>query len=58
MTRLQQNALQDSQPNYTIIGGLLYRRGLGGVLMKCIHSAIGRQLIGGVLMVCMLHQGF
>jgi ribonuclease HI len=25
--------------HYTIIGGLLYRRGAGGVLMKCIHSA-------------------
>jgi hypothetical protein len=29
--------------HYTIIGGLLYRRGKGGVLMKCIHSATGRQ---------------
>ena len=31
--------------HYTIIGGLLYRRGAGGVLMKCIHSATGRQLL-------------
>jgi ribonuclease HI/transposase InsO family protein len=30
--------------HYTIIGGLLYRRG-AGVLMKCIHSAAGRQLL-------------
>jgi hypothetical protein len=31
--------------HYTIIGGLLYRRGAGGVLMKCIHSATKRQLL-------------
>jgi hypothetical protein len=31
--------------HYTIIGGLLYRRGAVGVLMKCIHSATGRQLL-------------
>jgi hypothetical protein len=31
--------------HYTIIGGLLYRRGAGGVLMKCIHSATRRQLL-------------
>jgi hypothetical protein len=31
--------------HYTIIGGLLYRRGAGGVLMKCIHSATERQLL-------------
>jgi hypothetical protein len=31
--------------HYTIIGGLLYRRGAGGVLMKCVHSASGRQLL-------------
>ena len=31
--------------HYTVIGGLLYRRGAGGVLMKCIHSATGRQLL-------------
>jgi hypothetical protein len=31
--------------HYTIIGGLLYRRGAGGVLMKCVHSATGRQLL-------------
>jgi hypothetical protein len=31
--------------HYTIIGGLLYRRGAGGVFMKCIHSATGRQLL-------------
>jgi ribonuclease HI len=28
--------------HYTIIGGLLYRRGAGGVLMNCIHSATGQ----------------
>jgi hypothetical protein len=28
--------------HYTIIGGLLYRKGAGGVLMKCIHSATGK----------------
>jgi hypothetical protein len=27
--------------HYTIIGGLLYRRGVGGVLVRCIHSATG-----------------
>ena len=31
--------------HYTIIGGLLYRRGAGGVLTKCIHSTTGRQLL-------------
>jgi hypothetical protein len=31
--------------HYTIIGGLLYRRGAGGVLMKCIYSTTGRQLL-------------
>jgi hypothetical protein len=31
--------------HYTIIGGLLYRREAGGVLMKCIHSATGKQLL-------------
>jgi hypothetical protein len=31
--------------HYTIIGGLLYRRGAGGFLMKCIHSATERQLL-------------
>jgi transposase InsO family protein len=31
--------------HYTIIGGLLYRRGAGGVFMKCIHSATRRQLL-------------
>jgi hypothetical protein len=31
--------------HYTLIGGLLYRRGAGGVLMKCIHSATRRQLL-------------
>jgi transposase InsO family protein len=31
--------------HYTIIGGLLYRRGATGILMKCIHSATGRQLL-------------
>jgi hypothetical protein len=30
---------------YTVIGGLLYRRGARGVLMKCVHSATGRQLL-------------
>jgi ribonuclease HI len=31
--------------HYTIIGGLLYRRGAAGVHMKCIHSATGKQLL-------------
>ena len=31
--------------HYTIIGGLLYRRGAGGVLMKCIRLATGKQLL-------------
>eukprot|EP00267_Zea_mays_P026026 XP_008653922.1 uncharacterized protein LOC103634079 [Zea mays] len=31
--------------HYTIIGGLPYRRGAGGVLMNGIHSATGRQLL-------------
>jgi hypothetical protein len=31
--------------HYTLIGGILYRRGAAGVLMKCIHSAIGKQLL-------------
>jgi hypothetical protein len=31
--------------HYTIIGGLLYRRGAKGVLMKCIHSTTGKQLL-------------
>jgi hypothetical protein len=31
--------------HYTLIGGILYRRGVSGVLMKCIHSAIGKQLL-------------
>jgi hypothetical protein len=39
----ERNARQSS--HYTIIGGLLYRRGATGVLMKCIHSATGRQLL-------------
>jgi hypothetical protein len=31
--------------HYTIIGGLLYRRGAAGIHMKCIHSATGKQLL-------------
>jgi hypothetical protein len=31
--------------HYTLIGVTLYRRGATGVLMKCIHSAIGKQLL-------------
>jgi ribonuclease HI len=31
--------------HYTIIGGLLYIRGAGGVLMKCIHSTTGKRLL-------------
>jgi hypothetical protein len=31
--------------HYTIIGNLLYGRGAGGVLMKCIHSTAGKQLL-------------
>jgi hypothetical protein len=32
--------------HYTIIGGSLYRRGAGGVFMKCIHSATGETIVG------------
>jgi hypothetical protein len=31
--------------HYTIIEGLLYRRGARGVLMKCVHSATRKQLL-------------
>jgi hypothetical protein len=31
--------------HYTLIGNALYRRGATGVLMKCTHSAIGKQLL-------------
>jgi ribonuclease HI len=31
--------------HYTLIGNTLYRRGAAGVLMKCIHSAVGKQLL-------------
>jgi hypothetical protein len=31
--------------HYTLIGDTLYRRGATGVLMKCIHLAIGKQLL-------------
>jgi hypothetical protein len=31
--------------HYTLIGNVLYRRGETGVLMKCIHSAVGKQLL-------------
>jgi hypothetical protein len=31
--------------HYTLIGDTLYRRGATRVLMKCIHSAIGKQLL-------------
>jgi hypothetical protein len=31
--------------HYTHIGGALYRRGAIGVLMKCISSVTGRQLL-------------
>jgi hypothetical protein len=31
--------------HYTLVGGTLYRRGVTGVLMKCIHSTIGKQLL-------------
>jgi hypothetical protein len=31
--------------HYTIIGGLLYKRGAVGILMKCIHSATVKQLL-------------
>jgi hypothetical protein len=34
--------------HYTIIGGLLYRRGTGGVFMKSIQSATGRQLLNEI----------
>jgi hypothetical protein len=31
--------------HYILIGGILYKRGAAGVLMKCIHLAIGKQLL-------------
>jgi hypothetical protein len=31
--------------HYTIIGGLLHRRGATGVLLKCIHLDTGKQLL-------------
>jgi ribonuclease HI len=31
--------------HYTLIGGALYRRGATGVLMKCISSTTGKQLL-------------
>jgi hypothetical protein len=31
--------------HYTLIGNALYRRGATGVLMKCIHSTVGKQLL-------------
>jgi transposase InsO family protein len=31
--------------HYSIVGRLLYRRGAGGVLMKCIHSTTRKQLL-------------
>jgi hypothetical protein len=31
--------------HYTLIGGTLYRRGATGVLMKCIFSTTGKQLL-------------
>jgi hypothetical protein len=31
--------------HYTVIGGALYRRGATGVLMKCISSVTGKQLL-------------
>jgi hypothetical protein len=31
--------------HYTLIGGALYRRGATGILMKCISSVTGRQLL-------------
>jgi hypothetical protein len=42
--------------HYTLIGGTLYRRGATGVLMKCIHSAIGKQLLDEIHVVqCGVH---
>jgi hypothetical protein len=31
--------------NYTLIGDTLYRRGVAGILMKCIPSVTGKQLL-------------
>jgi transposase InsO family protein len=31
--------------HYTLIGGALYRRGVTGVLMKCISSTTRKQLL-------------
>jgi hypothetical protein len=46
--------------HYTIIGGLLYRRGAGGVFRKCIHSATRKQLLDKIHagnVVCMQRLG-
>jgi ribonuclease HI len=37
--------IERQSTHYTIIGGLLYRRGAGEVFMKFIHSATRRQLL-------------
>jgi transposase InsO family protein len=39
----ERNARQSAQ--YTLIGNALYRRGAIGVLMKCIHLVVGKQLL-------------
>jgi ribonuclease HI len=42
--------------HYTLIGGTLYRRGATGVLMKCISSTIGKQLLDEIHAVqCEVH---
>jgi hypothetical protein len=38
--------------HYTLIGETLYRRGASGVLMKCILSSTGRQLLDEVHARC------
>jgi hypothetical protein len=45
MTKPQRNASQGSQPHYTLIGDTVYRRGETGILMKCIPSVTGKQLL-------------
>jgi ribonuclease HI len=34
--------------HYTLIGNTLYRRGAAGILMKCIPSVTGKQLLDGI----------
>jgi predicted Zn-dependent peptidase len=46
MIKPQRSARQSA--HYTLIGDALYRRGAIGVLMKCIPSVTGKQLLDEV----------